>query len=62
MGGALQLLFGIKGNRWEDPMYGVREWGLPENYYPRMFNEYWEKPGDETKPANAQQVEGACYW
>ena len=62
MGGVLQLLFGIKGNRWQDPMYGVREWGLPENFYGRLFNEYWIKPGEETKPANAQQVEGACYW
>lgn len=62
MGGALQLLFGIKGNRWEDPMYGVREWGLPEGLYTKMFNEYWLKPGDSTKPTNAQQVEGACYW
>lgn len=26
--GALQLLFDIKGKRWEDPNYGVKEWGL----------------------------------
>jgi len=62
MGGALQLLFGIKGNRWEDPMYGVREWGLQKGLYTKMFNEFWLKPGESTQPANAQQVEGACYW
>ena len=62
MGGALQLLFGIKGNRWEDPMYGVREWGLPKGFYLQLFNDYWVKPGEETKPKNASQVEGACYW
>lgn len=62
MGGALQLLFGIEGNRWEDPMYGVREWNLPEGSYLKMFNEHWVKPAPETRPANAQQVEGACYW
>lgn len=62
MGGATQLLFGIKGNRWEDPMYGVKEWGLPEGFYTNMFNEYWIKPGDEGRPKNAEQVEGACYW
>ena len=62
MGGALQLLFGIKGNRWENPLYGVREWGLPEGLYTKMFNNYWVKPGDSFKPANADQVEGACYW
>ena len=62
MGGATQLLFGIKGNRWEDPMYGVKEWGLPEGFYTKMFNEYWIKPGKEGRPKNAEQVEGACYW
>ncbi len=62
MGGALQLLFGIKGNRWEDPMYGVREWGLPEGFYTKLFNENWVKPDSSTRPANAEQVEGACYW
>ena len=62
MGGALQLLFGIKGNRWEDPEYGVREWGLPRNYYPELFNEAWIKVGKDFRPENANQVENACYW
>ena len=62
MGGVLQLFFGIKGNRWEDPMYGVREWGLPEGYYLKLFNQWWIKPDESTKPKNAEQVEGACYW
>jgi hypothetical protein len=62
MGGATQLLFGIKGNRWEDPMYGVKEWNLPYGFYTNMFNEYWVKPGEEGRPKNAESVEGACYW
>lgn len=62
MGGATQLLFGIKGNRWEDPMYGVKEWGLPYGFYTNMFNEYWIKPGAEGRPKKAESVEGACYW
>lgn len=62
MGGATQLLFGIKGNRWENPNYGVHEWGLPYGFYTNMFNEYWIKPGDNGKAKNASQVEGACYW
>lgn len=62
MGGALQLLFGIKGNRWEDPMYGVEEWGIPKGFYTDMFNEYWRKPGENLRPHNADDVEGACYW
>ncbi len=62
LGGALQLLFGIRGNRWEDPMYGVKEWGIPIGMYSSLPNAYWIKPGDEYKPKNAQQVENACYW
>lgn len=62
MGGATQLLFGIKGNRWEDPMYGVKEWGIPYGFYTDMFNDYWRKPGIEERPKKADSVEGACYW
>ncbi|WP_282148867.1 hypothetical protein [Algibacter lectus] len=62
MGGSLQLLFGIKGRRWEDPNYGVKEWGIPTGSYSNLMNEHWVRPGDHLKPKNAQQVEGACYW
>lgn len=62
LGGATQLLFGIKGNRWEDPMYGVKEWGIPKGFYTHLFNEYWRKAGEQFKPQNADKVEGACYW
>lgn len=62
MGGALQLLFGIKGNRWEDPMYGVKEWGLAEGQYVKLFNEHWIKPDNSVKPKSADKVEGSCYW
>lgn len=62
LGGALQLLYGIRGKRWEDPNYGVKEWGIPAGSYSSLINEYWKRPGDEFKPANADAVEGACYW
>jgi hypothetical protein len=61
LGGALQLLFGIKGNRWEDINYAA-QWGLPHDTYLSMFNDNWVKPDNELKPANAKNVEGACYW
>lgn len=61
-GGSLQLLFGIKGKRWEDPNYGVKEWGIPKNSYASLMNEYWVRPSDNEKPGNANKVEGACYW
>lgn len=62
LGGALQLLFGIRGNRWDDPMYGVKEWGLPVGMYSNLPNKYWVRPGENLKPSNAKDVEGACYW
>ena len=56
MGGSLQLLFGIKGKRWEDPNYN-------KNYnYSELMNEYWIRPDERFKPKNAAQVEGGCYW
>lgn len=56
LGGSLQLLFGIKGKRWENPNYN-------EKYnYASLMNEYWLRPGEEHRPENAGNVEGACYW
>ena len=56
LGGVLQLLFGIKGNRWEDKNYH------PVFDYNTLFNSFWVKPGDDYRPDNAEQFEGACYW
>lgn len=53
LGGVTQLLFGIKGSRWEQHIV----WP-----YMNLFNEHWVRPGDNLKPKNADQVEGACYW
>jgi len=62
LGGALQLLFGIIGKRWENPNYGVKEWGIPAGTYSNLINEYWVRPGEKDRPSNAQQVEDGCYW
>lgn len=62
LGGALQLLFGIKGKRWENPNYGVKEWGIPYGSYTALINEHWVRPDKSGRPKNANQVEGACYW
>jgi hypothetical protein len=61
-GGALQLLFGIRGKRWEDPNYGVKQWGIPYGFYSNLMNEHWIRPGNTAMPKNAEVVEGACYW
>ena len=53
LGGVTQLLFGIKGRRWEN--YIVYP-------YTNLYNEHWVRPGAAEKPENASIVEGACYW
>lgn len=62
LGGALQLLFGIKGSRWENPNYGVKEWGIPKGSYSNLINEYWIRPGNKERPNIANKVENGCYW
>lgn len=56
LGGSLQLLFGIKGARWENPNYN------PKYNYAALMNQYWIKPNNNEKPNNAGNVENACYW
>ena len=51
MGGALQLLFGIKGARWD---------ARPEVC--RFYNEHWVRPLPEETPVQSEQVEEGCYW
>ncbi len=51
LGGATQLLFGIKGARWDN-----------HEIISRLFNENWARPSEEERPAGASRVEGACYW
>lgn len=56
LGGSLQLLFGIRGKRWENPNYN------PDYDYSKLMNEHWIKPGEEERPKAADKVENACYW
>lgn len=52
-GGVLQLLFGIKGKRWEIEMPSVGK---------ALFNEYWVRPNAEETIKNDQNIENGCYW
>lgn len=61
LGGALQLLFGIRGKRWDNPDYGIQEFGK-QNTYKTLFNDSWIYPSASYIPSKAQQVEGGCYW
>lgn len=47
MGGSTQLIFGIKGKRWEGQSF---------------INEYWVSPRLEDRPIGFEKVEGGCYW
>lgn len=54
LAGATQLLFGIKGKRWEE--------NTAFAYVQKFFNDAWVYPSDEDKPKAANKVEGGCYW
>lgn len=51
MGGATQVLFGIKGRRWD---------GHP--FISKLYNENWVRPSDSERPKGYKKVEGGCYW
>lgn len=54
LGGVTQILFGIKGKRWENGGCGKEM-----NQY---MNSYWVRPLEEEKPKGSNEVEGGCYW
>ena len=50
LGGATQILFGIKGGRWDN------------NSISQLYNDYWVRPLASETPQNANRVEKGCYW
>lgn len=51
MASYVQLLFGIRGARWDaDPEYS------------RFYNDAWVRPSADERPAGAETIEGGCYW
>ena len=48
LGGAVQILFGIKGRRWDE-----------KEEFRKMYNKFWIYPSEEKVFKN---VEGGCYW
>jgi len=52
IGGAIQILFGIKGSRWKS-----------HDIISQFFNPYWTEPSKKTEtPSNYKMIEGGCYW
>ena len=51
LGGATQILFGIKGKRWDNHLY-----------ISRLYNENWIRPHEEEIPKNFLKTDSGCYW
>jgi hypothetical protein len=51
MGGGLQIMFGIKGKRWDN-----------HSFISKLYNENWVRPSNNEKPKDFRKVEGGCYW
>ncbi len=51
LGGQCQVLFGIKGKRYDNM-----------ECYHRFYNEHWCRPSASETPTNAQKIEHGCYW
>ena len=51
MGGGSQILFGIRGKRWDE-----------HPRFQHLFNEHWIRPLESEAPRNFQSVEAGCYW
>lgn len=57
LGGATQLMFGIRGNRWK--VEYSEKWKR-ENFYDS--SDLWINPLPTDLPENFKLVEGGCYW
>jgi hypothetical protein len=52
LGGATQVLFGIKGRRWESMPF----------FSEHIINKHWVRPMAAETPQAAHSIEGGCYW
>ncbi len=51
IGGATQILFGIKGKRWDN-----------HPKISKLYNEFWTRPDVDEIPKDNEKVENGCYW
>ena len=51
IGGSLQILFGIKGKRWDN-----------HEVIGKLYNDAWVRPGEKDKISGSGIVENNCYW
>jgi len=51
LGGATQILFGIRGARWDEM-----------ETYRKLYNKHWIRPNEMEVPKDANRIEDGCYW
>lgn len=51
IGGGLQILFGIKGKRWNN-----------HDVISKLYNEHWVSPSSGEISPHSHKIEGGCYW
>ncbi|WP_041710802.1 hypothetical protein [Prochlorococcus marinus] len=51
LGGATQIMFGIKGKRWDQ-----------EPVFMNFYNEFWKYPSMNEKPKGYFGIDRGCYW
>lgn len=51
LGGSTQILFGIKGKRWDNHEIGRK-----------FYNDYWVRPSKKETPENVGVIEQGAYW
>tara|TARA_B110000971_G_scaffold63246_1_gene64611 strand:+ start:2184 stop:3155 length:972 start_codon:yes stop_codon:yes gene_type:complete len=55
LGGVLQILFGIYGNRYLNP-------NQSNGIYLKLKNQHWVRPNIKDRPIKYKEVEGGSYW
>jgi hypothetical protein len=51
MGGPTQVLFGVRGRRWDD-----------DPFFQEKINAFWVRPSGDETPTEAWRIENGCYW
>ncbi len=51
LGGAIQILFGIRGKRWDE-----------HSFISTLYNSHWTRPMPSETPQAHQKIEAGCYW
>jgi len=51
LGGGTQIMFGIRGGRWDD-----------NTFLKTVYNSAWVRPGSGDRPQTLNKIENGCYW